>query len=210
MRNARRSFLLLVATAAAMALTAPAAWAEIEVLNEHTGTHCPTVTNDGGEIEGGCNVHLHGEVTLRYHFFGIEVTDSVDYRELEARIDEDGNGWIYMATFASTGPAPYNTVQHSGLRQPCGLPSAVRLEEDGAVEALHVEFCADPDNPANPDGDEDRYEVEAPIVDTGDHDYELPLSDLSSVDHLTGGGAYELNGELHMEASEYDEVEIIH
>jgi hypothetical protein len=218
MRIARKLFLLALMAMTAMALAASTATAEpepVEILNEHTGAHCPDVPN---ATTGGCKVHLRGEIRLTGHIFGIEANASEGYVELEARIDGDGEGYVYMATFTASGPPPYNTVNHADAREPCGLPWRIHGEEDdprSSGETIHAEFCADPDNPANPDGDENRCLAEPTIVETaptGSHDYEIPLVDYGGVNHT--GPDCELTGELHVEqnplSTEYDEIQIVH
>jgi hypothetical protein len=218
MRIVRKLFLLALMTMTATALAASTATGEpepLEILNEHTLAHCPDVLN---ATTGGCKVHLRGEIRLGGHIFGIEANASENYVELEARIDENGEGYVYMATVTASGPAPYDVVNHSDTREPCGLPWRIHGEEDdprGSGETIHFENCLDPDNPANPDGDENRCLFEAPIVETapaGSHDYEIPLIDYGGVNHT--GPDCEFNGELHIEQNPlngtYDEIEIVH
>jgi hypothetical protein len=204
MRIARKLFLLALTAIAAMAFAASAASAQgpVEVVVEG-GQHCPPVL---GPDSGGCIVHFGNEaggdeVSLVGHVFGIEATASDCLVELEARIDEDGEGYVYAANY-------HGDAAHGCTRTPCGLPWRIHGEEDeplGSGERIHAEFCAHPTS-----GSDNRCLVEAPIVDSGGHNYEIPLADQPGTTHL--GAECELtSGELHLEvATPHQDIEIIH
>jgi hypothetical protein len=179
MNIARKLVLLALAAVVATAFAASTASAQtIEIVRESNNAHCPIVqTSDNG----GCLIRGVGEVALVGHIpqFGIEVTASDCNVTFEGRIDEDGEGYIYGATYSGDGA-------HNCTRVPCGLPWRIHGEElGGSQERLEVEFCADPDNPAVPDADDNRCLTSIPFSDVGDHAYRFRFDDLGGVNHLS-------------------------
>lgn len=90
-----RTMLLLAIALTAMAMTASTTAAQtLEVIDEATGNHCPSVTATGTDVDGGCLIHINseGNVELRKHVFGVESHLYSCPHEHAVRIDEDGNG----------------------------------------------------------------------------------------------------------------------
>jgi hypothetical protein len=202
MNIARKLVLLALAAVAAMAFTASTASAQtIEVTSEPTNTHCPAVPNSS---TGGCLIRGVGEVALILHVLGIEVTASDCNVTFEGRIDEDGEGYIYSASY--TGDASHNCT-----RVPCGLPWRIHGEElGGSQERLIVEFCFDPDNPAVPDSDDNRCFVSIPLTDSFDHLYRLTFNNLGGVNHQ-GPGCRLNSGVVNLAVdAAHPSIEVVH
>jgi hypothetical protein len=98
MSNTIKRLTIGLAAVATMALAAPAASAQVEVTDE-LGNHCSEVTNTGGTVTGGCEIHLvnegqHVELIQHPTSGGPDViVFDCDY-EFRAHIGEDGEGWI--------------------------------------------------------------------------------------------------------------------
>jgi hypothetical protein len=205
MRFVRKIFLLALTAVAAMAFAASTASAQetpIEVIDEHSLEHCAPVPNAD---TGGCRVHFSGELILVGHIFGIEANASDCLVELEARIDEDGEGYVYQASFT---PHPTDAC----TRSPCSLPWRIHGEEPApGVEHIYAEFCARPDA----GGADTRCEVRAPLTAVGDHDYRLTFIDVAGIPHPNDGSqpGCELTGgvlDIEKPTGTHDEIEIIH
>jgi hypothetical protein len=176
MNIARKLVLLALAAMATMAFAASTASAQsIEIVRESNNAHCTAVPNS---TTGGCLIRGVGEIALVGHvIFGIEATASDCNVTFEGRVDEDGEGYVYSATYAGDG-------SHSCTRTPCGLPWRAHGEElGGSQERLEVEFCADPDNPASPGTNDNRCFTSVPLTDAGDHAYRLTFNDLAGTNH---------------------------
>jgi hypothetical protein len=197
MRIARKTMLLALMAAAAMMLAASAASAQsVEATIEATGEHCPPVTSP---TDGGCLGKATGEASLVGHGFGIEVVASDCNITVEGRGDEDGEGYIYSATY--TGDASHNCT-----RTPCGLPWRAHGEETSpGVESGTVEWCARPSS-----GPDNRCLATDSGSDDGDHEYSHVVNDVSGIAHsgpdceLTNG-----SGVVVVDAA-HPAVEVIH
>ena len=147
--------LLTAAIAAALAIGASTASAQtLEVLSEHpAGGHCGNVTVTNHLPAGGCAIHATTEPNTTVDFFahisGVgEVQFSGCENEFEARINEDGLGYIYNQQLTDEEGSPI----------PCGIapcdeaaPShaqhewpIVAWEGGGGNEALATTFCFRP------------------------------------------------------------------
>lgn len=144
MRTAQKLLLLVVAAIAAMALSATAANATsaVEVSAEPGGTHCGEVTVTDHDASGGCLIHATstGTANLFAHVGTSEVLFSACNNEFDARINEEGSGFIYnqVLTGGSCGLAPCDEAapDHDNLVWP--LKSAELFPDH---EVLGVLFC---------------------------------------------------------------------
>jgi hypothetical protein len=150
MRHVRKLFLLVAAAIAAMAFAASAASAQTVEVNQEDGGHCGPVTVSEHIPTGGCSVRAvstQPSVLVR-HISGVgEVEFSLCDNVFEARVNENGHGYIYNQVLSPEG-APCG-------REPCdeaetgnhphrNLPWEVQLREPvGGVneEILRVTFC---------------------------------------------------------------------
>lgn len=90
----RKAVLLAVATAAVMALAAPAASAQVEITRESTGAHCAAVTLTGHTVGGGCLLRAVSEnENIALELNGSTV--SLCRNTFESRVDENGSGYLY-------------------------------------------------------------------------------------------------------------------
>jgi hypothetical protein len=180
MQTVRKLLLLLAAAIATIALGASSAAAQtptLEVVKESDGTHCPAVTD---VLTGGCPVELSGEVALISHFGGIEISVSDCVVNLEARFDEDGEGYVYSASYAQD-------ATHVCTQSPCGIPWRIHMDEFAAeLEKMTFEICWLP----NGGGANSRCLVQPPINDSTNHAYDVSFNDVAGIIHL--GGACEL------------------
>jgi hypothetical protein len=145
MRNARKVLLLAVMALAAMAFAASTASAQsLELTDEATGAHCPAVTLNGTDVDGGCLTHATSEsaIELRKHVFGIESHITSCNNEFAGRVSEDAQGYIFEQVLSGAGCA----------RQACkptgeGTPWAASGAENtgtGAQGFLTTDFCVEP------------------------------------------------------------------
>jgi hypothetical protein len=199
MRLARKLFLLGAMAVAALALTAGSASAQFEVLDEDGGGgHCPAVALIPSHgVTGGCELDVRGKVPLYAHI-PAETPISNCFVDLEARIDENGEGYVESAIF-TPGAAPPNVPC---TRAPCDeangtqLPWRFHLDEvapgDERVEAT---FCLRT-VASGPGGTGTNCEVHLELSDLGSHNYEIghlaqhqfcegnPIPPVSIVGHL--------------------------
>ena len=157
MNTMRKLALLAIAAIAAMAMGASTASAQtIEVTNEAGGAHCGAVSVANHIPAGGCNVRAVTEpntsADLFIHLTGVgEVQFSACTNVFEARINEDGIGYIYNQVLADL----------AGSEIPCGIAPCdeaepgpnqhvnhewpiVAWEGGGGNEALATTFCSRP------------------------------------------------------------------
>jgi hypothetical protein len=195
---ARKLFLPIAIGLLVMGAAATPAGAQVEsvdVYDEDTGGQCSAVPNSA---TGGCLVHASGEASLVGHVFGIEATASDCVIELEARVDGDGEGYVYSASYSGD-------ASHNCTRTPCGLPWGLHIVETGGdTERLETEFCARPSS-----GGDNRCLASIPMTDVGDHAYRFTLADVAGANHL--GADCELNsGAINVEGFPHDDIEIVH
>lgn len=150
MRHVRKLFLLVAAAIAAMAFVASTASAQTVELSQEDGGHCGPVTVVNHIPTGGCSVRAvstQPSVLVR-HIVGVgEVEFSQCDNVFEARVDENGHGYIYNQVLTPEGP-PCG-------REPCDEPATspnahrnrpwevqLREPENGQnQEILRVTFC---------------------------------------------------------------------
>jgi hypothetical protein len=165
MRNARKLVLLAVMALAAMALTAPTAFGQLqedhetlELKNTTTGVHCPAVNM--ANKSGGCLIHAKSEPTqgveLRKHVFGIESHITTCDNEFTGRVNEDAEGYIghQLLTGASCVRQPCKVdgvttewPAHGDEAHKDTVPKAGEtgvLPSHGHREVLTVTFCVEP------------------------------------------------------------------
>lgn len=134
MRNVRKLLLLAAMALAAVGLSVPAAFGQVQENHETLeildgqGNHCPAVNM--ATHSGGCLIHATSEtnVELRKHVFGIESHITSCTHELWGRSNEDAEGWITSHNFIG-GP--------SCVRQPCKV-SGVSQEWPAHADEGHV------------------------------------------------------------------------
>lgn len=179
MRLARKLFLLAAMAIAALAMTASTASAQIVELSEEGGDHCPAVVKNVHDVTGGCHIEFESEneVPLVANVPGVGVVTLSNCEvHIEARVGEDGEGWVTQALLTGH-PAPSVPC----TRTPCDeaapshveLPWEIHIEEDGpGLEFADVRFCLRP--VANDEGVGNSFcTVHLPISDNGNHDYEI-------------------------------------
>jgi hypothetical protein len=196
MRIARKLFLLAIVATAATGLAAASASAQefVTVEREADLQSCSAAGVT-------CVIHASGEIALVGHIFGIEATAADCNVEIETPIDGMGSGQIHEAELS--GDATHNCG-----RVACGLAWPINTEEITPGNLLmHFEACTMP-----PMGAQSRCAVEMPLVETGDHDYELVFNDVTGLSHTGGAGCELTSGELHLEAtsSAHDGISIVH
>jgi hypothetical protein len=134
-----RKLLPIAVAMAASVLSAPSAAAQtVEVTNETTGQHCSAFTMVSGQPVGAtCTVRLVSASPFDFVMhngtgeviFGFPQCDST----LEMAIDENGDGYVYNASFSG---------QLCGGRTPCNLPWAIQVEESApGAETVAMDFC---------------------------------------------------------------------
>ncbi len=177
MRLARKLFLLVAMAFAALAMTAGAASAQVEVLEEDGG-HCSAVAvGVGHAVTGGCDV----EYTTEHHIPLVAYTPapvivSNCNVHLSAQIGETGAGVVNVAVFTAetvNPPVPGCT------RAPCDeatgqmLPWPVQILETGpSTERLEATFCLRT-IPSGPGGPGTYCEVHLPFSQVGNHNHEV-------------------------------------
>lgn len=146
MRIARKLMLLAMMAIAATAFMASSASAEIglpdavEITDEDLGTHCGAVTPTPNGATGGCFLHADSETgtLVSLELFGEALTECTN--SFDARINEDGHGYIYNQVFGGGAPCvavPCNAVTGPGFR-----PWEVAVQEPRpGVEHLIANFC---------------------------------------------------------------------
>jgi hypothetical protein len=219
MRLARKLFLLAAMAIAAMALTAPSAFAQnVEVEDEATDLHCPQVTlsANGHDVTGGCEIHAISEdnAVLRQHTVTGEVAISSCQNEFVGHVNENGLGYIASQELSPVGPpcgltpcdevgsAPPNA--HEDLPWPLGL-----FELGGGVEVLTTTFCVR--NVSLPEGSQGTPCSVVVNTTTVGHAYEFSANEAACTEF---GGALTLTGhwvtEGNNEEGESFEEVIIH
>ncbi len=181
MRLARYLFIFMAMAFAALALTAATATAQIEFLDEETDQHCPALVVVEHSVGGGCHVEYEseGHIPLVAYIPGPVVISNCNVH-LEARIGEDGAGYITQALLTNE-PVPPNPPC---TREPCDEPAPghedllwpLQLEENGpGQESIETEFCLRVANSAGgvEGGASARCEVHLPFTHVLSHDHEL-------------------------------------
>jgi hypothetical protein len=203
MRITRKIALLAFTAITAMVFAASTAAAQtVQIVQEdNNNQHCPAAPNS---TTGGCVIHGAGEILLIGHVFGIEATASDCNVDFEARIDEDGEGYIYSAGYS--GDATHNCT-----RTPCRLPWRMHVEElGGGLIRLRVEWCARPTS-----GGDNVCLHDVPILDDNDHNIHFIFDDLGGIHHV--GSACELTSGIvtietgtQFDDAPHREIEIVH
>ena len=214
MRLARKLFLLAAMAVAALAVGAGAANAQVEVIDEPSGEHCGAVTTlTAHTAVGGCLVEFEstGAVPLHAYIPG-KVTLFDCSWHLEARIGENGTGYVTQAKLTNTTPG-------SCPRTPCdeAAPSHAELlwpfvlNESAGQESLELTFCLRPLTFPDVEGQGNTpCTVHLEVTDLGNHDYEIGHSPSESF--CEPGLPFPVSLEslhfLYEEGS--DKIEIIH
>lgn len=199
----------IVATTALVAIPA-AASAEVEVLSESQGTHCPAVTVDVHHVEGGCHVEI-ASTQPKYivAFTPAPIVISNCNLHVEARIGEDGSGWVTAAAFTSPDP-PTNPPC---TRAPCDevngtqIPWPFQLSEAGPGEEVgEMTFCMRT-VASGPGGAGTQCQLHLPITDLGMHEYQVGSTETTFCENVSnvgvGGAGFAYEGDS-------EHVEIIH
>jgi hypothetical protein len=193
MRIAPKLLLLVLV----MMVAFPPAPAAPEVQNEgfliqqedFAGHHCPVIRTGDNR---GCKLHFSGEESFVAHVFGIEAVASDCNLDLEARIDEDAEGYVYDGE--STGDAT-----HGCTGRLCNLPWPIRrvsLDPHSNGLLIGLVLCK-----RSSTGATSECELKLPLVDGGTHDYEIQLDPKVSGVPRSGGQSCELrDGKLRIES----------
>ena len=218
MRSARKLFLVAAMAIAALAMTAGPASAQVEVLEEGN-EHCPAVVVESAHVvHGGC--HFEFESTGEVPFFafvpGVGTVQLFNCEfHLEARIGEDGAGYITQAVMTSH-PAP----SFPCTRTPCdeAAPSheeflwPIQINEVSGQESIEVTFCLRP--VTGSEGESNTpCEVHLPDADLGNHDYELGAAGSTQYHCEVAPGIDVWIENAHFvyeEGSDEEKIEIVH
>jgi hypothetical protein len=176
MRNARRLFLLATISAAVLSLTATAATAQLEFIEEHaSGNHCPDVTKTGHVVSGGCHIEARSEhhVALVIQSAFGPVTLSNCNVHLEGRVGEDGAGYITAMAFTNEIPPVNPGCTRTACDEADGtvLPWPAAGSESGGLLTAEATFCVRT-IVSGPGGPGTMCEVHATGTDSGAHVYE--------------------------------------
>lgn len=194
MFNACRAMLLAVVVAAAMALTASAAYGQVvELTDEVSSEHCPSVSLSGDHgVEDGCPIHYAsvGEVTLTSHVFGIEVAVSECTNEFTARLDEGAEGYVTEQVLSGESCMVEACTEEGSDTDP--WPVVIDEPSGGSPARATVDICL-----TNTESEATlACETQLPFEETWIHASKLIASDTTC-----DGGAFdaELTGEWHTE-----------
>lgn len=140
MRIARKLLVVGVLTAATMAFGASSASA-VEISSG--GNHCtPVAVGAGHVVTGGCKINATSERETEVQAFvsGVGfVTISTCEDVFEARIAEDGTGYLYLATTTGHGDPPCTrTACDEAAPSHRQLPWALNLT---ATNNMEIDFC---------------------------------------------------------------------
>jgi hypothetical protein len=132
MHYTRRLLLFALTTTAAVALLASSASA-LEVMAEG-GSHCePVEIVDHGAGSGGCTVHVASEAQVE---LGSPLGMTLCDHEFEARVDEEGEGFIYNQVIFDCSPIPRIPCSEAGVNDNWEM----HLSSETSME---VQFCVD-------------------------------------------------------------------
>jgi len=145
MRSVRKLMLLAIAALAALAFAAVPASATtaVEVVDEDDGEHC-TLLSEPDHLDGGCQVHAEGTLTLERWIFGWGTEDRCDV-ELEMRVGEDGQGAVDALEHFGIEPGTESTCASNPPVQMCEGPwegSGERVNSTTIHAVTNV--CIDP------------------------------------------------------------------
>jgi hypothetical protein len=206
-------FLSLAAMVAAMALAGSASAQSVEVYDEEPtqNHHCGTVTLVLHAVSGGCLVDAHttSNAVLEQHITTPVVTEAVVSscsNEFDARIGENGSGYIYNQVLLPVGPncniQPCDEA--SGVKRPWAFTISEAGPSSAEHETLNVTFCTRLfDQPAGTPGTTCNVNVGLEETAPGSHQYELSANESPC---LNLGGIVELSGSWRIEQP----VEIFH
>jgi hypothetical protein len=132
MRIARKLTLIAFAVVAAMAFAASSASAQAVEVQQEGGPHCPAVTSP---TSGGCHLSAVSDDVISLEAFGSLV--SACNNDYEARIDEDGHGYLtdqnLTGPSCTTPPCVTNGVKN---------PWEIEVYEDAGTK-LEARFCVE-------------------------------------------------------------------
>jgi hypothetical protein len=137
MRCLHRTALAAVFVSACIGISAPSAGAfgAIEIKDDLTGSHCPTLPNKG------CLVHIRGSSEMKAHFMGFAIHHYRCTTEIVFRFDEDGNGEVMTLD----NETPLGDANCPTVTLPCDTPWDAYAEEmnEDVVEIDITEVCLD-------------------------------------------------------------------
>ncbi len=185
-----RHLILVAALATALSiLTAPAAFAEIEVTDEASGDLCSEVVVDSDTPTGGCPLHVVGTEAIVIELFGTPV--SACDTELEARIDAAGSGALYAQDLTGEDCV---TAPCAGGDDADPWPMQIEEVETG-VEHVMVQTCFD-----TPSLGEIECTFESEVTVTG-HDLSVSAAEVECDESasMTVTGAWETESDPAVE-----------
>jgi hypothetical protein len=142
-RSARAAIAGVLSMLALGAMASTAAGQTVELVDEATLEHCPSVSVSEGTASGGCPIHLVDDqaVVFMFHWMGIETVEGC-HLELVAYFDEQGQGYVDGIDFSPAGPTacgfPFCPVNRP-------LPWPAEISESGGNVELEFELCLDED-----------------------------------------------------------------
>ncbi|MEX1141493.1 MAG: hypothetical protein WEB79_04195 [Thermoleophilaceae bacterium] len=129
----RKLILLAVMAAAAMALSAPSAFAAVEVEDSASGTMCDNTTAGYCEINWGADL-----ATLTVHTIFGEVNYTCDW-SIPTHVQSDGSGSTESVSITNETGGSGNC----GNLDPCEEPWTGQLSETSGNEFLSTDICVD-------------------------------------------------------------------
>jgi hypothetical protein len=134
----------MVMTLIAFATIATAAHAQVEVLDENGNAHCPAVELTGHTITGGCHVEYQSTDHIRHvgYLFAPVIVSICDIH-FDARIGEDGFGYVTSATFSAEPEGTSPSCTREPCRETTGefIPWSLGIEEAAGSERMELGFC---------------------------------------------------------------------
>jgi hypothetical protein len=187
---------------------------------EDSGEECSAISVSSGHVNGGCLTHAtsEGVVELRKHVFGIESHITRCNNELSARIDGDGNTYVFdqdltgaecsrQACNEETEADPWGNYSIPGAATPAPATSTESdsTGEAGTTEELTLRFCVETLVPSDHDKEDCLIEIPFETTNLGSshrtefgHVSELPGTG-------TAGFRCELVGHWNTESGGFDE-----
>jgi hypothetical protein len=163
MRNTRLFALLVMLIALTAASAPPSATAE--------AIHCPALTLNSHTVGGGCLIHLtSGSFEIRKHAFGVEVHVTNCDMELDARFDEDGQGYFTAVTMSGESCQRRACLEAGGGQIPWQFSAS---EAGVGNEVLDLTLCVEP----SAGGTDENCEIDFPLTSPAAGDYEFGDAD---------------------------------
>lgn len=174
----RVSRLLLIAALAqlVLAMIAGSAAAQMEVVHEDDGSHCPAVTIDVHDVEGGCHFRFQSTVDVTMHIYlPGKVTFSSCEMTLEGRVGEGGEGYVTSAVLEppQVGPTPCTRAAcDEAAPSHTMIPWPFHIGGHGPDGDMSIELCLRPSS-SGEGGSGGWCDLDIDLGDRDGHLYEL-------------------------------------